>query len=428
MTGARKAILPAWVSASLIVLVAVRVAMIVWSALTNIRGDYYASMPGAYVRTVNPTLWDSPDLQGTWGYHAETYFHGPTQYLTLYGMAWLNSYHQIAMVLLPIYGALLVALFVLMRRLSVRLAPEWELSVPLLASTFLFFPLLQAYLQREFEVVITVAMAWALLAIVDDRRRFAGALLGYVAWFKYTPLLFVGYLALRRWWTALAAFAAASIVILALAQVLFGLPLFFNNNVPGHAMQVFSLWSFGFYTDPQGHLIGTGFCTGWFDNESTLGNVRHGLCTVSAAVPWIPASAIYLLICATVAAIYLRTHWRLEHRPGDAGVERWRRAIEVSIVMTTCACFFFAHYYYLIVLVIPFNVLLIRYLSTSRYRMLAPWLVSYALVSAFLVPIGVLSRVAGRDMWEPFMWGAWFLYGELLLMWLLLAEYRRLAR
>ena len=427
MTGTRKHI-PAWLSASLIVMVAVRVGMIVWSALTNIRGDYYASMPGAYVRTVNPALWDSPDLQGTWGYHADTYFHGPVQYLTLYAMAWLNSYHQIAMVLLPIYGALLVWMFVLLCRVARRLSPETEMSVPLLASTFLFFPLLQAYLQREFEVVITVALTWALLELVDDRRRAAGALLGYVAWFKYTPLLFVGYLGLRRWWSAIGAFVAASVVILALAQVLFGLPLFFNNNVPGHALQVFSLWSYGFYTDPQGHLIGTGFCSGWFDNESTLGNVRHGLCTVSAAVPWLPASAIYLLICGAVAAIYLQTHWRLEQQPPEAAEERWRRALEVSIVITTCACFFFAHYYYLIVLVIPFNVLLIRYLSMSRYRMLVPWLASFALVSAFLVPIGILSRIAGRDMWEPYMWGAWFLYGEVLLMALLLGEYRSLAR
>jgi len=268
--------------------------------------------------------------------------------------------------------------------------------------------------------------------MLTDRRRVAGAVLAYVAWFKYTPLLFAGYLGLRRWWAALGAFLIASLVILGLSHALFGLPLFFNNNVPGHASQVFALWDYGFYTDPQGHLIGTGFCAGWFDNETTLANVRHGLCTVGAGARWVPASAIYLLLCAIVAAVYLQTHWRLERRPPAAGLERdherWRRALEVSIVTTVCACFFFAHYYYLIVLVIPFNVLLMRYLSAARHRMLVPWLAAYALVSAFLVPIGVLSRIAGRDMWEPFIWGGWFLYGELLLVGLLLREYRSLAR
>ena len=50
------------------------------------------------------------------------------------------------------------------------------------------------------------------------------------------------------------------------------------------------------------------------------------------------------------------------------------------------------------------------------------------LISAFVIPMGILSRLAGADMWEPYIWGAWFLYGELPLVGLLLNEYRSLAR
>ena len=42
-----------------------------------------------------------------------------------------------------------------------------------------------------------------------------------------------------------------------------------------------------FGRDATGHLYGTGFCEGWFDNESTLSNLRHGLCTMAAYNSWV---------------------------------------------------------------------------------------------------------------------------------------------
>ena len=411
----------------LIALVIVRVASVTWSATGRVRGDFYASMPGAYVETLNPTLWESPDMQGAWGYHNHTYFHGPTQYLTLYPVALLDTFAAIAALLLPIYAVLLGVTFWLMWRIARRLGASDALFVPLLTSTFLFFPLLQAYLQREFEVVITCLIAGAMLLLIDKRSSKAAALLAYAAWFKYIPLLFAGYLGLRRWWKALAVFGVVSAAVLILSQWLFGLDRFFNNNVPGHAAQVFALWGYSFGYEASHHLYGMGFCEGWVDNESTLTNIRHGLCTMAAYNKWIHPPVIYLALCAAVAAVYLSAHARLERvRPGGV-IEARRRALEVSIVTTICACFFFSHYYYLILLVIPFNVLLIGYLVDQRYPALAIWSVAYFLVSAFIVPMTLLSRLAGFDVWEPYVWQGWFLYGEFLLVGLLLYEYRRLA-
>jgi hypothetical protein len=418
--------LPSWLRLLLIVLVGARVTAAIWAAIRNTRGDYYAAMPGAYVKDVNPTLWDSPDLKGAWGYHLETYFHGPTQYLTLYPVAYLDSYAQIAAVLLPIYVVVLGVMFWATTRVAVRLSAT-QAMVPLLASTFLFFPLLQAFIQREFEVVATLAMVLALWGLLVDRRRTAGALLGYVAFFKYVPLLFVGYFGLRRWLGAFLAFVAASAIILGVSELLFGVSLFFNNNVPGHASQVFNVLQSGFAVTPTGHRHGVGFCEGWFATETTLANVRHGLCTVASHAEWFPPHLVYLAICTAVAAAYLTTHWRLDRLRLTGDQEAWRRALEFSIVTTVCACFFFAHYYYLIVLVIPFNVLLMRRLADRDWRALPAWGLAYFCVSAFVVPTGILSRLTGVDFWALFINGAWFLLGELLLMALLLQEYRRLA-
>ncbi len=418
--------LPKPIAILLIALVIVRVASVTWSATSRTRGDFYASMPGAYVETLNPALWNSEDMTGAWGYHNHTYFHGPIQYLTLYPIAFFDTFAGIAQLLLPLYAVLLALTFWMMWRSAQRLGAGSPIFVPLLASTFLFFPVLQAYLQREFEVVMTFALAGAMLALVSDRRPLAAVLLAYVTWFKYIPLLFGCWLFLRRWWREVAVYGAVSAAILLVSHWLFDLSRFFNNNEPGHAAQVFVLWGHGFARDATGHLYGTGFCEGWFDNESTLSNIRHGLCTIAAYNPWVHPPLVYLAICLSVAVVYLRTHFQLERMPLSSALEARRRVVELSIITTICACFFFSHYYYLIVLVIPFNALFVLYLIDRRYGALSVWALSYFLVSAFVVPMTLMSRVAGFDVWEPYIWKAWFWYGEVLLVVLLMNEYRRL--
>jgi hypothetical protein len=123
----------------------------------------------------------------------------------------------------------------------------------------------------------------------------------------------------------------------------------------------------------------------------------------------------------------LWTHFQLERQVLPALQEARRRALEFSIIATICSCFFFSHYYYLIALVIPFNVLLVLYLADGRWRALAPWAISYFLVSAFVVPITLLNRIVGYDVWEPYIWKAWFWYGEVLLVVMLMYEYWRLT-
>jgi hypothetical protein len=118
------------------------------------------------------------------------------------------------------------------------------------------------------------------------------------------------------------------------------------------------------------------------------------------------------------------THARFERvvqRPAD--IERWRRALEFSIVTTVYSCFFFNHYYYLIVLIIPLAVLLTRYLTLPRTGRLVAWTVAYVLLSAFVIPTSVLTQLSGVDVWAAYIKGAWFMWGELLLMYLLLREY-----
>src|SRR5437868_14309129 len=97
-----------------VLLAALRVAGAVHSARISVGGDFAATMPGAYAETLNPRLWNSADLQGSWGFQKRLYLYGPTQYLTLYPIVFLDSYAQIAAVLLWVYGGVLAwALYLL---------------------------------------------------------------------------------------------------------------------------------------------------------------------------------------------------------------------------------------------------------------------------------------------------------------------------
>lgn len=308
-----------WVPAGLALLALARLAQVAWAAVSNNRGDYYASLPGTYVRDVNPTLWHSPDMQGAMGYLLNTYYHGPTQYLTLYPVAYLDSYEQIAAVLLVAYSVLLAVTFRWLVRALSPLAPGAAIGVPLFAMTFLFFPLLQSFLQREFELVLFAGLTFALMQLQRDRFVVAGAVLGYVAWFKYIPLLFAGYLALRGWFAAVAGFVLASVAVVAATHLAFGWDEFYNNNVPDHAAQVFNVMQYGFSPDADNVLRGSGFCNGWFATETTLANIRHGLCAVASTNPWLAPNLAYLLISVAVAAA----------RPGCLGVVLRRRLVPV---------------------------------------------------------------------------------------------------
>ena len=203
--------------------VCIRIATIIWAAMWNTQGDYYASLPGTYVKWLNPVLWDSPDMRNAMGYHLDTYYHGPTQYLTLYPVAFLDSYEQIAWTLLPIDIAALAFAWVCLYRTLSALAPGRRIAVPMFAATFLFFPLLQALIQREFEVITFAAMSFALWQLVRNRLAVAGAIFAYVAWFKYIPLMLLGYCALRGWARAALAFVVTSIAIVTLTHLAFGL-------------------------------------------------------------------------------------------------------------------------------------------------------------------------------------------------------------
>jgi len=393
------------------------------AALTATHGDFYATLPGAYVERINPTLWNSPDLRDSWAFHHSAYLHGPTQFLTLYPIAYLDSYRAIAAVLLPVYALLLlVAIALLCRAVNApadRVVTFWSVY----AIVGLFFPILQALGQREFEIVIVAALALAVVAAVADRPLLLGSAWAYVTGFKYIPVLAVLYFIGRRWWRVLLAYVAALLVIAGMAEAVFGLRGFFNDTVRSQAAAQLSELRSG---DALCESFVNPLTQDFAHANQTFAGVRWGLCALRDRHPWLPLPFSYLVVCAAVGAAAVLGFVRLERADRlDSRAEQWRRLLELSVVITACSTLFFAHYYYLAVLVVPLVVLFARFAAewpTRRGAMIA-WAAAYVLLGAFVVPSGATLRLIGVDVFAIYMRGAFYVYGEMLLLALLLREY-----
>ncbi len=69
-----------WFWVVLITAAVCRIGAAWYAGLEHNRGDFYATLPGAYAQTLNPDLWNSPDLRHADGYQRAEYLYGPTQY------------------------------------------------------------------------------------------------------------------------------------------------------------------------------------------------------------------------------------------------------------------------------------------------------------------------------------------------------------
>jgi hypothetical protein len=413
---------------SLLLLLGVcRLAVAIYSGLENNRGDFYATLPGAYAQTLNPDLWNSPDLRNADGYQRAEYLYGPTQYLTILPLVIFDSYQSLATLLLFVYAGLIALSAVLMWR-SFRLfslAPASGFAA-VFASTCLFLPLLQAYGQREFEVVVLFLTTAALYALVTRREVISGALLGYAAWFKFFPLAFLPYFALRGRRRAAAAFVLMSVLVLGITEV------FLNLSRFTHVVELAAVQG-------RASVLDDSFCEAWSQPETrhhalannTRASIKWALCSFQDRWPWLSARAVYASCVVLMVTAFAVGFVRLRRQPAlDAADERWRTSLEVGLLLTS-RWLVYAHYYYLAFAIVPLNALLVRYLGEiaagRRCRRLWVWGMTYLCLSAFVIPPSVLTQILGIDYWRFYMRSGAYVCGEVLLIGLILWEYIALS-
>jgi hypothetical protein len=407
--------------------VAARVAMVAYSGLELNRGDFYATLPGAYAQTWNPDLWQSADLAQSDGYGRAEYLYGPTQYLTIFPLLAFDSYQSLATALLIVYFVLIcLSAEIMWRSFRLCTSPPRYGRAAVYASTWLFFPVLQAYGQREFEVVILLAISCAVYALLKRRKVIAGALLGYVTWFKLFPIIFLPYLLLRRFRTAAVAFVVASAVILGATEVFLDLSRF------DPLLELAS--------SQMNRVTASDFCEVWsrpetrhlaLANQTRVG-IKWTLCSFQDRWPWLPARWVHAAGIVCLVVIVAVVFARLERtRVLDQANERWRRSLEVSLLLIV-PWLAYAHYYYLAMAIIPLNAMLVRYLGEweagGSSRPLWMWAGAYAFLGAFVLPISALSQLLSTDVWRLYMRYNIYFFGQVLLLGLILREYLLLSR
>ena len=424
-TIARPRSLGALLIAGAVAFAILRFASAANSSLQYDRGDFFATMPPAYAEQVNPALWNSSDLSGSWVFQRRVYLYGPTQYLAIAPLVYaFDSYQQISRFLLAFYGVLIVGSAFLLRSALQRIEPmPAGTGALVIAATLGFFPLLQAYAQREFEIVVFAATVAGLYFMIRRREWIAGALFGFITWFKFLPLLWFFLIAMRRWAKAVVAFLAISALVWLAAYVWFGLGDFDHLwDLAGQEL-----------TKGSGSSLcadfGSPYLIGLANANTTYAGVRFALCRFGSWYSWLPISPIYVALVGTLLITFLVAFWRLERQPAaSARDESWRRALEASVVIIMTSGFFYSHYYYLSLLAIVVSVLVARYAVTGD-----GWLrpialgVAYVLLTAFVLPPSVSSRLIGADVFRDYMRLALYFYGEMILIALVFSEYWSLS-
>jgi hypothetical protein len=405
---------------------ALRFALAVFSAVHFNQGDFFATMPGVYAEQWNLTLWDSPDLDNSERAYRHGYLYGPTQYLTLWPVVFLDSYHRIAAVLLWVYVLLIIATAYAIWRLCETLVPvhgvpPYQRAMTVFAAVLLFGPLQAAMGQREFETVQTVMIALAVYFVARRQAAVAGAILGYISMFKYWPLALFGYFIAKRQARAVGAFLLSVAAVLLLAHAVFDLERFLFASAAGIAGQIQRVQV------PVGSA--GSFCA---EVTGTAANLRAGLCGIVGGRHAV-AQGLYFSLCAAGAGVFLVIFAMFERRrsPVDELDDRWRQVIEVCLFLLAAGVVIHGHYYYLSVLIIPLTLVLYEALWVGRpgsaiRGVLA--LFAYAALSPFVIPIALVARVTGGDPWMFYLSHGIYAYGIAILAGLLFWRYLALLR
>lgn len=397
------------------------------------QGDFYFSLPGMYAERWNPTLWHSADIAAAREFSRGLYLYGPTQYLTLFPIVFLDSYGAIASALLAVYICVVfAACYLLWRLVSMREAAQPVMGAAVFAIVAAFLPLTQALIQREFEVVAFLGLVAACVLFARGRDAASGALVAYLTWFKYWPIVLLAAFVMHRRYKALAGFAVGSAGLLLAAQLVFGLQHFIIGRtveIIGGLVRPLGGGEVLYPAIPRGAQK-SDFCRQWIWGRGTAADVRWELCGVEDRWPLFPARAVFVALVVVTAAVFVWCAYRLERSRPGALTAKWAAVWEFSLLTIGGASFVHGHYYYFVVFLLPFVALAYWYATRQqpwRPAKVAVLSASYLLLNAFMIPTSWVSALLQRDAWALYLDSGLTLLGTVLLLALVLWEFARLS-
>ena len=171
-------------------------------------------------------------------------------------------------------------------------------------------------------------------------------------------------------------------------------------------------------------LVGRGFCGTWYPTEQTAVGVRWAICRLAYSHRWLPAPEVFYTAAIVLALVALCAFIRIRQKDTlTEGEHRWSTIWEMSLVTMGAALMLSAHYYYFVFLTLPLTAMAYHLVHPRQPLKLAALAGAYCLLSAFLIPLSLGSSVLGIDVWRFYVEHAVYLYGEIILVALVLWEY-----
>jgi hypothetical protein len=158
--------------------------------------------------------------------------------------------------------------------------------------------------------------------------------------------------------------------------------------------------------------------------RGTQVSIRWAFCGLDDRWPAFPARELFYALVLLLALVIVASGWSMARQRFRPLEMKWAAIWQVSLLTIVGATLLHGHYYYLTLLLLPLLALLYRYLAapTIPRARLALWAVAYVTLSAFMLPLPVLSSLVQRDAWAMYMDLNLYVFGELLLIALVVFE------
>jgi len=348
--------------------------------LANFYGDFLASFPAWKVALLCGRLdlyrgslsseWNPPPI---WNY-------GPVLHLVtlpLFGFPTLRSAYVAWFFVNVAFVAVAVAI-------AARITGDAFVAIIVFLN---FNPLYEALTQRTIELFELMLLFAAYLAHQRRRDGACGFAIGTAAMAKFLPLIYLPWLVLKRRWRALAAALAVIVPVAVATQLVLG----WQNSLVLRQLR-------------EGSFLASDL------NQSLSGAVIRLLHRTPFAL-WTPTVSRVLIVAALIALSLLMVRCR---RAGADDLEYGLLAIAMVLLLPH------NQNYYFVFLLLPYLLLYARYRITWPRR---TWLlaISFFLV-AMPIPLSIVRRIAGVDVFELYLRAAIPLAGAVILVGVLVVE------
>lgn len=288
------------------------------SAWVNISGDFLFAWPGYYVAAWNPAIFRQVALPAPlWNY-------GPVLHMLYLPFTFLSDLRTAYRGILFVSYAYVLVSFLITYCANLRLP---RTIGPLILLIFIwanFFPLYEALLQRNIELVELLLVAFGYAMYMRQRDGLAGAALGAAAMAKFLPGIFFPYFVWKRRWRCVRGFLVVTIPVALVTQMTLG----WEHNV---------VWM----------ILGGGIGRADPHNQALSGVFLRMGPLIDPTLNW---ATVSLLAMGVVSLLCLLVLWKY----GRLGSERWEWSLLVIMMILLVPQ---AHPYYHVFLLVPFSFL-----------------------------------------------------------------------